>query len=564
MLDKIQSNKQSQFWIFFSVLVFLTLFMMLCNGASSSYSGYDFFFHFRRFHALTEALRLGTYPSYLDFGNVEGYGYFTNGFYPDVILLPFAVIALLTGAYFAYDFMIFSMTILCGVLMYHTIKAIYNSNYAAAIGALLYTFAIYRLYDIYQRGALAEALSFTFLPVVFLGLHYIVKGDYRKKWYVLVVGYSLLIYTHAIASVLMFITLLILLIISHKSLIKEPKRVAYLFLAGVVTLVIISFFLFPTIEQLNSNSFYLDSRRPGGGAGYGKVDFDMLFWGFVSGVAYPDRIWSGIGIVLVLIIALRFFIRGQKTDKLRSVDIAVIIALCFVFATCRLVPWGSFPLNLLGFIQYPWRLYEFSTFFLAVAGAYYLSLLMRSNQQKIVGLGIVVVAIMATTYIHSENFKTLFPKKTGNDPVASEAPSLYNHYHTIGGEYFPSKLPDVRDIHERGLMVETKEESTEILNLRRVENVTILGVKINKADTLILPLLYYHGYDVTLQGKKIAYFQNDYGLIAVPIDKSGEIQAYYAGTTIQRVSYYVSIVSVLMLIVYIIRLRKRNKNETTE
>ncbi len=117
-INTIQLNRKNHCWIFLATLVFLTLFMMFCHGSSSSYSGYDFFFHYQRLHTLADAIKHGVYPSfYVDFNNIEGYGYFTKGFYSDLILVPFALIGIFTSTYFAYDLMIFSMTVLCGVFM---------------------------------------------------------------------------------------------------------------------------------------------------------------------------------------------------------------------------------------------------------------------------------------------------------------------------------------------------------------------------------------------------------------------------------------------------------------
>lgn len=563
ILNHIQSNKKNQYWIFFSVLIFLALFMMFCNGSSSAYSGYDFYFHYRRLYTLIDALQHGDYISYIDHRNIDGYGYLTKAFYSDVILLPFALIGLFTSAYFAYDAMIFTMTVLCGVFMYNTVNVIYKSRYAAVVSAILYAFAVYRLYDIYQRGALGEALSFTFLPIVFLGLYHIISGNY-KKWYILTIGYSLLIYSHVIASVLMFVTLIIILIVYNKSLRKEPKRIAYLFLAGIATLVIASYYIFPTLEQLSSNFFYLNTRSPGGGAGYGKMGFDYILWGFISGIAYPDRyIWAGIGIVLTLVVLSRIFIKGNKTEALRSVDIGVIIGICFIIAISRIFPWGRFPFNLLSFIQYPWRLYEFVSFFFALAGGYYLALLFIKYKQRVVVFSIIVVATMATTYINSENFKYLYSEKVlqiyGGD--STEEPTYYNQYHTIGGEYFPAKLPAIEYVYERGERVDKKIDDTQILNFKREGKRTILDVNINKPDTLVLPLLYYYGYSVTLDGKNIPISQSDYGLIDIPVNKSGQIIAWYAGTNVQKISFYISLVGVLSLIVFIIRSERKDKDE---
>lgn len=564
-LNNIQHNKKNQYWIFFSVLVFLALFMMCCFGSSSSYSGYDFPFHYRRLYTLSDALRHGIYPSfYVDFSNVDGYGYFTKGFYSDLILVPFALIAIFTDMYFAYDAMIFTMTILCGVFMYHTVKTIYKNSYIASLSAILYTFAVYRLYDIYQRGALAEALSFTFLPIVFLGLYCIIKGDYRK-WYVLAIGYTLLIYTHVIASVLMFVTLIILVLVYYKSFFKEPKRIGYLFLAGAVTVVLTSYYTLPMLEQLSSNSFYLDSRSPGGGAGYGKVGFDYILWGFVSGIAYPHgELWTGIGIVLTLIIFLRFFVPKEKSQALRSVDIGVIIGICFIVAISRIFPWGRFPFSLLGFIQYPWRLYEFVSFFFAVAGAYYASRVFIKDKQRFIVFAVLILITMVTTYIQSENYKSLDPNggSLTKERAALVEPTYANGYNLIGREYLPSKLSDISYIRNRGEDVEFRNSDTRITDLRREYNKTLFNVSVNKIDTFGLPLLYYYGYTVTLNGEKLPVFQSDFGLLEVVTDKSGNVEAYYERTTLQKISFYISLIGLLMLCIYIRLNTRQTKNET--
>lgn len=552
---------ENQYWIFFSILVLLTLFMILCNGPSSAYSGFDFLFHYRRFDVLIDALRHGSYPVYIDYSNVEGYGYFTKGFYPDLTLVPFALIGVFTDTYFAYDFMIFTMTILCGVFTYHAVRVIFKDPYAAAVSAILYTFALYRLLDFYQRGATAEAMSFTFLPLVFLGLHYVIKGDYRK-WYVLTIGYSLLIYTHVIASVLMFITLLILLAVNYRSLIKEPKRIGYLFLAGVVTLIMVSYYVLPVIEQLNSNSFYLNARTPGGGAGYNKSSLDLILKGFLSGIYYPaDRLWTGSGILLTGLLFLRFFIKKEdKSDPLKIADIGVIIGVCFIIAISSIFPWGRFPFSLLSFIQYPWRLFEFVVYFFAIAGGFYISVLVKKDRQRLYTfIGIIIVTLILI-YVHSENFKHHYPEKDRTFYLTTEEPMYFNRYHTIGGEYFPYKIPNIEYIHERRLIAEVKNEDTKVANLRRDYNATLLDIEVNAPDTVALPLIWYLGYNVTLNGEKVDFMENNKGLIAVPVNRSGEIKAWYAGTALQKISFYITLISLLLLTVYIFLQKRKQKS----
>ena len=314
---------------------------------------------------------------------------------------------------------------------------------------------------------------------------------------------------------------------------------------------------------MSSNSFYLDSRSPGGGAGYGKVGFDYILWGFVSGIAYPEKeLWTGVGIVLTILLFFRVFTKGKKDDKLRNVDIGVIIGICFIIATSRIFPWGRFPFNILSFIQYPWRLYEFVSFFFAIAGAYYLSLVIIKNKPRLIATVIIVLATMATIYVQSENYKSHDSSKDlPTDVRALELePNYENGYRLIGREYLPSGLEDIYYVHIRGEKVEGKEESTKISNLRREYNTVVFDVSLNKPDTLTLPLLYYLGYTATLNGEKLHVMQGDMDFVNIPVTQSGEVRAWYGGTTIQRTSICISLISILSLCVYITLLSRKRKN----
>ncbi len=52
IINRIAGNKKTHFWLFFAILVFLTVAMMFCYQPLCP--GQDFFFHFRRFQALMD------------------------------------------------------------------------------------------------------------------------------------------------------------------------------------------------------------------------------------------------------------------------------------------------------------------------------------------------------------------------------------------------------------------------------------------------------------------------------------------------------------------------------
>lgn len=556
--NQIAGNKKYQYCLFLTILLAMASLMVYFYNPLQP--GHDFFFHFRRFEVLIDAVRNGSFPIYLDTTAIEGYGYFTKAFYPDLILLPFALIGVYTDSIFAYQFMIWFMTILCGCYTYKAINIVYKNNFAAFAGAILYTFAFYRLLDVYQRAALGEALSFTFLPIIFRGMYEIIKGNYRK-WYKLAIGFTLLIFTHVISSALAAVICFIFILIYNKSLRKEPKRIIYLFVAAGITLIITAYYLYPFIEQLLSGSFYYQTHKL---IGFYESGFKLnwIIWGLFGGIVQPRQIMTpGTGIILTLVLCTRLFIR-EKSNLLKSADLLTVTGLLFILLSTDLLAklWTVFPLNLLDFIQFPWRLYEFSSLFFAIAGGYYLALLVKSRKR------IVVCSLMlcvATLFMMISDSK-LYQSVRSNRSI-DETASFDNQYHLGGCEYLPSKVPSLEYLYKRGgNHIETDNKSASIKGISRNSN--MFSFNINDDANLELPLLYYKGYEATLDNHSIPLKESKNGLVEISVSKPGKVEVYYKGTVVQKISLYITIFGMFGLCAYIIltRIKQRRKENTDE
>lgn len=551
IIDKIAANKKSHFWLFFSLLLILSVVMMFLYSPIEG--GHDFYYHMRRMNALIDSLRNGTYPVYLDYGGMNGYGYLSKIFYCDFLLLPFGYIGLFTDAVFAYKCLVFVITVLCGLFTYHTVKVIYKSSFAATLASLMYTFAIYRLIDVFQRAALGESISFTFIPIVFLGIYYLLRGDY-KKWYVLAVGFSLLLFTHVISTFLMFLTMVIILVINGKKLINNPKIFLYMGIAGAVSVFVTAYYLFPFLEQVNSSTFYFQTRT-NDGLFYGSaMPVGDIVGGMLSFFPAADKPYlPRIGLLLIVIISLRVLLI-KKLPRLTHVDIGVLIGLFFILSVSVRFPWHIFPFNKLTFIQFPWRFYEFSTYFFSVAGGYYLLLLLRTNAAKVSAITAITVYTLILFVTDSENFKV----NTAAIGM-SEHTGMANNYNMGGLEYFPAKVPSLDYIVVRGDSVKTLDENTRIADFKRDKGETTLELKITHPDKIELPLFYYKGYEAELNNKAVSLEESDNGLIQIPVNQSGHVKVYYKGTIVQKVSWYITIVSIFVLCIYIyVKRRKKS------
>jgi 6-pyruvoyl-tetrahydropterin synthase related domain; membrane protein. len=548
-------DNKSCFWIFFAILALLSLYTTFLYGSVYDRPGYDYYFHLKRFEALITAINEGTFPFYIDHDVAFGYGYLSRVFYSDVILIPFALIGVVCGASSAYEVMLFTMTILCGLFMYSAINTIFKNRFAAFIGAILYTFSVYRLFDVYNRGALGEVFAFTFIPIVFLGLYHIVKGDY-KKWYIIAIGFSLLIFSHVISTVLTFITVTIIAAICYKPLIKEPKRIYFLILAGVVTLIITSSYILPLIEQMQSNTFRYESNDwalPS----RAKLPFSYVLWALTCGFVYPKEITIvGIGILLCLFLFLRFFIK-EKSTLTRSVDIGVFIGLFYIIASSAIFPWGRFPFTLLSFIQYPSRLFLLVTFLFAIAGGYYLSKVFLKEKARWIAASVVIILTSITIYAHQDNFGYMYAYHIKQ---SNEYPTTGNFFYLNGAEYISEKVPSATYIQSRGDSVIFKYNFAEIANLHRDKGILYMDVVASDINILELPLFYYKGYVATLDNEEIPIRQSDNGLVELSIiNKSDKLEVFYSATSTQKISWYLSLMSIFALCVYIFIQKKRFK-----
>lgn len=150
---------------------------------------------------------------------------------------------------------------------------------------------------------------------------------------------------------------------------------------------------------------------------------------------------------------------------------------------------------------------------------------------------------MHTTYINESN----------------EKPTTGNFFYLNGAEYVPEKASSAYFVLERGDSIRSLRDVSEIIDYKREKGVFVANVATSASDSLELPLFYYKGYSTTLNGEEIPYIQSEYGLMQVPLDKSGEVKVFYKGTTIQKICFYITIISIFVLCFYIVSRNRRNK-----
>lgn len=142
----------------------------------------------------------------IDGVNVSFYlGRLESLFLEDIFLLPPSVLVRMgMSAESAYKLFLFGLNLAAAVIAYLCFCGIFEDRLAGVIGSMLYTWAPYRLNDLYCRADLGEAVALCFYPIVFYGLYKLCAEDtdspkYRRLWIVLTFAYTLLLQAYLLS-----------------------------------------------------------------------------------------------------------------------------------------------------------------------------------------------------------------------------------------------------------------------------------------------------------------------------------------------------------------------------
>ena len=552
-LKKIEIWKRIRF-----LIIVLAIALFACHPYLNKMVIYshDIGYHLNRINEICKQLIMGNFPATIHTELVNGLGYANSLFYPELflyipaMLIYFLKIDLLTS----YKFFIVIITFFTFLSMYYSSILIFKKKQIAWLSALLYTFSLYRLTDIYVRGALGEILALVFFPLIISGLYEIIFGE-NKSWWVVVIGLFGLANSHILSFVMAIPIILILCLANIDKIFKDKNILKHLFIAAIVAIITTIGFFGPLIEQKCNDKFFVDEQTIDEPSDLKEratsIDLalrNQLKMGDGINGNYTDETLSeGVGIILLMLPILILFKKGISYKNNRfEIQILVIAFITYMIST-KLFPWEK--IEFLTIIQFPFRLNIIPTTLLALVAADAFYNFMREKNDTTTLLTIVILLITASQLDG-------FDINSRNEPIEQ---LLTNNYGF--GEYLPEgmKLDDL-DLYE----INNKENKIEFS--RTGNTITFYYESSSSNDQINIPLTYYKGY--------IAYIENndgkhdltvskntENGHVLVLADKSisGTITVKYKMTYVQKICYSISAISVCVLGIYIIlNIRKKD------
>ena len=547
------------------MIIFLTLLTAAPFYRSDTYvNGDDFYYHMRHLKGIAASLKAGHFPVRILLDWIENFGYGSGFYYPN-LLLTFPAVLILCGFHViaAYEIFTTVCTFFSLFTMFLTVRRISGSEKAAHASSIIYSFAVYRLIDIYYRAALGEIQTFVFLPLIILGL-YEIFNDHTERWWIFAAGFTGLLWCHVISLALAGVFTAIWLLFSIRKIFSD-KKIFFAFIKAVLlTLGLGMWFILPMAEQSMTNElkinmimFSPDTEPFGSSSDPRSLLLFFYDWNYVDPIrqVYPG--WTFLIIPLLRII----FLRRKENQMLKLADKMTIYGFIAMIMCTNLFPWKIF-IQFLYRIQFAWRIMMITTVLLSVSCAIYAALLaekyLPDRTQFVQLLPLFILCVVC------------------GGPILIEA--LTNHVYSMdfyrytersnflsGSEYLPEKLE--RDMIEKtGDHVISDNPDFKMTSfVRKGLSVTwdYILPEGSRDVTMQVPLVYYTGYRGFMTAPneaavEIPISKNEIGLITVSSGDhpAGQINVRYVKTLMQHIGDSISLLTLTGCILFALR-RKR-------
>lgn len=565
-----------------SVLCIGLIVLFACVPLMTNYllSGQDLTFHLMRIEGLAEGLKQGQFPVKMQPVWLNDYGYPVSILYGDLFLYVPAVLRIIGFSLQAsYKIYLVMIQIITAINTYLCCKEIAEDRKLGVVGCFLYVFATNRMTNIYYRAAVGEYTALAFLPLVFLGLFYLLgekertRAEQKKVFFLLVMGYTFMLESHMLSFNIAIVFSIIYCLFHFK---KFLQNFWFLVKTALITIGLNFVFLVPMADYMISHDMKVKFASQIENMQEHGLFLSQLFQMFRFPVSLSGNVMNGvggdmaIGIGLAYMLMLALFVwelcccfwrkkKGLVNEGMiqtESVRIFVIFLLCLVMS-CYFFPWhaiGKIPVlgSILTPYQFAWRFIGIATFLGVILTMYALKALEKLTDRTIKVAAIVVLGTL--TLIGSQYLMdNKVSDSTARTKVTSSA-SIYTAGAVANGEYLfvensAMAIIDQQPVpaDETAVSITSYEKKNSRISME-CENLTdeVQQVKVSFLD--------YKGFVATdkTTGEKLDTTCDEQHILTVllPAGYQGTVQVCFRQPWYWRVAEIVSLAVLIALFVY--------------
>lgn len=557
--------------------------------------GHDISFHLMRIEGLAEGLKMGQFPVKIQPAWYEGFGYGCSAFYGDLFLYIPACLRLL-GVSLQTSYKLYVIMIQAGTLgiTYYSLKGIFKEKRIAFVGTALYGLAVYRLMNIYVRGAVGEYTAMVFLPllayalVLLLGREHDEQNDsarkLRKGSLLLALSMTGILQSHILSAEMVCIVLGVICLVYIKRVFQARVFGAF---AGAVCLTILLNlgFLVPFADYMLTGKFNVNAINGGWRVEQNIQDYGaflsqlgQLFYS-AGGSNQPRSLGAegempiGVGLSLILALAVFAFlvVRLKKDEKQvflwKLARISCFIAVLSLFMSTCYFPWEVLRKSnvliryLVINLQFPWRFCTVASVSLVMLWCCLFGVLwqhfkpnaMMTVAGVVLGMSaLTAVCFMADVLREGQAFQTAFSQPEDTNVESGE-------------EYLPvnaiSKEFDEKNLYANPALLVTDFTREGIRLQFKCHNLS------DEEQILEVPLIYYKGYrawgtdetagreDETGKREEMVVFSGNNQVVnmRIPAGFKGTIMVNFREPVYWRVAEAISLLTAAGIVMAIVR-----------
>ena len=495
--------------------------------------GDDWMFHIARIETLASALKSGFFPVKFHPDLCYGFGYGVGFFYPNFFLyLPAFLIVCGVQISTAYKIFAAFLFVGCFTGMYVAVWSLTRDKYSALLSSVMYVLSISVLESFYKVFAVGRCEAMMFIPIALVGMY--LWCIENKGCFLLGIGFSGLIFSHVLSTVLTVIACALIALVYLRSWFTNWDKIKKMIITILSVCAITATFWIPMLEQWRVQRYRA-----------------VVPWTWVDeNVKKPMALFSqdGVGwLIFALAVLLGVWILTNKVDK--SIKCFYFIGVGFLILPVVPVFWRIFR-ELFKFLQFPARLFCFATVFVILTFALWIQkVVTQERTHKCILVGMIVIIGLNIYSAYS------YMVRVGNIGVTENLSGRVIH-HEIAGlgageEWLPLQTTREYLVNPE---IATDDLGNRFVGCRENGKYSI-DYQASEATYLDVPFVWYYGFSATgNDGKKLDISQNpETGLVRVSGFEKGElnhITVWYRGTKLQKLSYLISGLSVLAFFIY--------------
>lgn len=563
----------------------------------------DGYFLYGKIDGIMDGIRDGQFPVRIHPNTLKGYGYAVSYFYPELFLYPFA---LLRGIGYSLRFCVylsfFCVNLLTVAICFVCVKRIIETQnnesilrtmFIPSVCSFLYAFNIYRLLDLYSRGAIGEALALAFLPLVITGLYIVIAEDGKITW--LVLGLFGLINSHVLTTELVAEFAILLCIVCFKKIFRKE---CFLKLAAacIITALLSAYYIIPFLHMSTTDAYkvYAENAYNTSETMLSLKDIFALTISTVgkvnNGTFFNARYNIGLP-NLIFAIAL-FIVTSIKRKRTSFETICFSFGVIALWITSSFFPWKWIE-SVGGVIRTVFCMVQFPCRYLAIAGVCFIFSIAKglealndvNDKDKSKAIGIASTAICVLLVTQSSMYFSTLKQVAGDEYLIYDSIAL-GKFNMVGmGEYEPVNFEDGdldHSIEELQLLYDenakinpTGDDSSSGLTIGPLSKSgtksTILVINpTGEEKILYMPITYYKGYKVeniakSEDGADIVpeLFETEHGTVGlkIPVGYYNGVHITYHESILYRMCSFISVLTLAGIAVFKTKRKMVKANE---